>query len=182
MRILVVSDTHGHLEPLQGLHLPAAPDALIHAGDFYADAAPCARLFHLPSTATWAVAGNCDYPRTEPAEAVVELGGARILITHGHRYDVKRTYLPLVYRARELGCRVAICGHSHVPTCTEDQGVLILNPGSPAFPRLPGVPGTAGWLEVEDGRVRGQILPIFSPSHPQRGGCRRFDTGAHTAV
>jgi predicted phosphodiesterase len=37
-------------------------------------------------------------------------------------------------------CEVAICGHTHRPLVTRDAktGVLIMNPGSPTFPRAGG--------------------------------------------
>jgi len=39
------------------------------------------------------------------------------------------------YRAEEVGANVVLFGHSHVPLCTEERGVLFLNPGSLQLPR-----------------------------------------------
>ena len=48
------------------------------------------------------VKGNCDLADNYPSEVVFRAGGMRILITHGHLYNVKSGYQRLVYRAEEL--------------------------------------------------------------------------------
>lgn len=149
MRVAVLSDTHGRLGPVRRLQEQVGPvDFLLHAGDFLADAATCAAIFGLPPDRVAAVAGNCDFPDQEPAEQVLELESVRVLLVHGHRHDAKRGPLRVYLRARELGCRVAVFGHSHVPRLEEYEGVLLLNPGSPSLPRLPGRPGSCAVLEV----------------------------------
>lgn len=164
MRIAVVSDTHGVLTPLQQAVAQTGPvDYLFHAGDFKADLAEAARLFGLSRDRCWGVAGNCDYPEKEPAEKVLELDGVRILLTHGHRQEVKRTLQRLFYRALELKARVVVFGHSHIPVNTEQSGVLLFNPGSPSFPRLPG-PGTCGVLEITEDQVAGRHLALTASS------------------
>ncbi|BDG61538.1 metallophosphoesterase [Caldinitratiruptor microaerophilus] len=149
MRVAVLSDTHGRLGPVRLLRgRLGAVDFLLHAGDFHADARACAAIFGLPPDRVAAVVGNCDFPDQEPAEQVLELEGVRIVLVHGHRHDAKKGPLRVYLRARELGCRVAVFGHSHVPLLEEHEGVLLLNPGSPSFPRLPGKPGSCAVLEL----------------------------------
>lgn len=160
MRILVISDTHGNLRPLRALADGGPYDYLLHAGDYLADLAPCADLAGVPPERCRGVAGNCDYPVEQPAEAVLELGGARILLAHGHQYGVKRDVQRIYYRAAELGCQAAVFGHSHVPLCAREGGILLFNPGSPGRPRLPGAPGSYGLLTVADGQVTGQHVWI----------------------
>lgn len=158
MRILVVSDTHGDVRPLRPALAASGPfAALLHAGDFITDLGPCAALAGVAATHCHAVAGNCDYPLEQPAEAVVELGGVRILLTHGHHYGVKRDYSRLYYRAAELQCQAAVFGHSHVPVCLAEGGILLFNPGSPGAPRRPGAPGSYGILTVSAGRITGEL-------------------------
>lgn len=160
MRILVISDTHGAIAGLRALRAQVGPvDYLIHAGDFLDDLDPCGELFGVPPERRLGVVGNCDYPRREPAEVVWEQGGVRFLITHGHRQDVKRTLMGIWYRARELGCQVAIFGHSHLPVAVREGEVLLFNPGSPSRPRRPGV-GTVGLLHLEEGQVRAEHLEV----------------------
>ena len=49
---------------------------------------------------------------------------------------------------------VVVAGHTHVPLVTTSHGVLIVNSGSPTYPRnLQTQLGTVGFLEIRDGRV-----------------------------
>lgn len=162
VRILVVSDTHGQLGPLRSLvGRVGVVDFLLHAGDHYDDRIPVGALFGLPPERCIGVVGNCDYPLREPDEVVWEQEGVRILLTHGHRHDVKRTLMPIWYRAREQGCRVAIFGHSHLPVQVQEGEVLLFNPGSPAQPRRQSR-ATIGILELKNGRVTARHLGIDS--------------------
>jgi uncharacterized protein len=82
---------------------------------------------------------------------VVEAGGISIYVLHGlARLDLK----PLA-----AGFNVVISGHTHTPKQETRDGVLYFNPGS-AGPRRFHLPVTVGRLIVEDGHVRGEIIPI----------------------
>ncbi|MCG0313883.1 MAG: metallophosphoesterase [Calditerricola sp.] len=129
MRALVLSDTHGLTHELREVADWTSFSAIFHCGDF------CCERSELPFTPTWIVRGNCDAVRDVPEEQVGEWGGVRILLTHGHRYRVKETLLPLKYRALEVGANVVLFGHSHVPVAIMEDGVLLVNPGSLAAPR-----------------------------------------------
>lgn len=158
MRILVVSDTHGHVAPLAAVAgRIGRVDRLLHAGDFIADIRPVGGLFGLSRAQCRGVAGNCDYPVTQPAEALVELEGVRILLTHGHTLDVKRTVQRLFARALDQRARIAIFGHSHQPMLSDEAGIMLLNPGSVSFPRRPG-PGSCALLDLADGDIRSAML------------------------
>jgi putative phosphoesterase len=53
---------------------------------------------------------------------------------------------------------VLVHGDTHVTQVEEMRGVLLVNPGSPTFPRnLTRRLGTVGFLEVDDGAVRAWI-------------------------
>jgi phosphoesterase, MJ0936 family len=154
LRIGVVSDSHHRF-----LHVAAMRercgqlDWLLHAGDHLADAARIAGDLGVDPAHVRAVAGNCDFPLTEPDELLLELEQVRLLLVHGHRHGVKSGPQRLLYRARELGVRVAIFGHTHIPFLEEAHGVLLLNPGSLSMPRRYGDPPSCAVLEVEGGRV-----------------------------
>lgn len=159
LRVAVISDTHGDLHNLAGVREQLGQvDWLLHAGDFIRDARPVAERLGLPADRVRAVIGNCDYHLTEPVHDVVELGGVRILLTHGHLYGVKHTLDRIYYRAVEARVRVAVFGHSHVALCAEDSGVLLLNPGSLSSPRLPHAKPSCALLEISGGKVTAKIL------------------------
>ena len=41
----------------------------------------------------------------------------------------------MVSAARENGCRVALYGHTHKGETHYDEGIYVMNPGSPSAPR-----------------------------------------------
>ncbi len=132
MLLLVVGDTHGEYARLKKevTSLPAI-DLLLHTGDHYRDGVSLARELGIECQAVF---GNCDLGDGN-RELLLELEGHRLLLTHGHLHNVKRTLNNLYYRALELSCDITIFGHTHVPFLEEVQGVWIMNPGSPTFPR-----------------------------------------------
>ncbi len=132
MRIGVVSDTHGEEWALRAcLAAAGAVDAWLYLGDYVSDSV----ILEAGRKPVYAVCGNMDSFTAGPRERVVELSGARIFLCHGHNYGVKDSPLRVALRARELGCGVALFGHTHRPLLDEDGGFLLMNPGSPSFPR-----------------------------------------------
>lgn len=130
MRVGVFSDSHGDTQALDELlDKMGYLDAVCFLGDIARDA------YHLKDRADampnhpefYAVRGNNDYASTLPWDMIVELGGARIYMTHGHHIV---SPLSLAYRARENGAQIALFGHTHEPMCEWTQEVMLLNPGS----------------------------------------------------
>ena len=133
MKVGIMSDSHGNTMAIDAaLRQAGRVDHWLHAGDCISDA----EYLQLASdTAVTMVAGNCDWPGTSvPGEALVELGGHRIFLTHGHLYGVRYTIEALQEAAAERGADVAVYGHTHVADITPGA-VLVLNPGSVARPR-----------------------------------------------
>ena len=106
-------------------------DAACFLGDVARDAEHLReRLEAMPNQPPlYAVRGNNDYYSTctLPWDLLIELGGVRIYMTHGHRLV---SLMNLAYKAQECGAQVALFGHTHQALCETVQGVLLLNPGS----------------------------------------------------
>jgi len=98
------------------------------------------------------VKGNCDLADNYPSEVVFRAGGMRILITHGHLYNVKSGYQRLVYRAEELQAETIIFGHTHISEFTQLGGIWLINPGSLSAARSYGKPSFA-IIELQDGQI-----------------------------
>jgi putative phosphoesterase len=128
MKVLIISDSHGKTNLLSQVVKRVKADHVIHCGDF------CTDEKELPSCSLTVVRGNCDWEPV-PEEQVWEKEGLRFFVTHGHRYRVKTTLLPIRYRAEELGAQIACFGHSHFPFCEKAENVLLINPGSIIYPR-----------------------------------------------
>ncbi len=154
VRVAVISDTHGDLRNVERIRPQlGAVDWLLHAGDFLRDTQRVASLLGVDQTRVCGVVGNCDFPVREPKQELVEIDGVKIWVVHGHQLSVKRTVDRVYFRARELGARVAVFGHSHLPVLADDGQVLLFNPGSLSAPRPPETRPSCGVLEIEGGRV-----------------------------
>ena len=130
MRIGVFSDSHGDISAARRFFDSLAPlDALFHLGDYAADGEKLSKLFSCP---VYAVRGNCDFRSDEPSERVVDLGGKRFLLLHGHQYYYAEAML---YRGEEVHADMVLYGHTHMPDLSADGPRLLLNPGSLSRPR-----------------------------------------------
>ncbi|MBQ6425941.1 MAG: metallophosphoesterase [Clostridia bacterium] len=156
MKIAVFSDTHGDISKIRLIEkdLPR-PDAVFHLGDYASDGIAIGEYLGVPC---YAVRGNCDYSKKDgiPLERVVELGGARFFLTHGHRY--RGTY-ELGLAAEEAHCGTVLFGHTHEPLLTAFGPVLIVNPGSLSIPRERTGAGYA-ILTVENGDVGVKMISV----------------------
>lgn len=141
MKIVIVSDSHGHDGPLRyaiGQELPF--DLLIHAGDVQGDIDTILPADYREYDVV-CVRGNCDYLTKYPIEALVPIKGAdwqrNIYVNHGRQDNVTPwDDTALVDRARRQLADIVIYGHTHWPKCEEtDDGLLVINPGSVAAPR-----------------------------------------------
>ncbi|HIR53153.1 MAG TPA: metallophosphoesterase [Candidatus Onthovicinus excrementipullorum] len=129
MRILVLSDSHGFESGLFRAiaQQPSARDVLF-LGDGLRDIEYVRS--HFPELSFTCVRGNNDFSATEPAERLVELGGKRIFLAHGHTYGVKGTDYHLLSAAKSNGADIAVYGHTHTPVTRYEEGIYLMNPGS----------------------------------------------------
>ena len=150
MRIGVISDSHSLLRP-EAIAALRGSDRVLHAGDV-GDPGILDRLRELaPVTA---VRGNVDrgpWAAALPETELVEIEGLSIYLIH----DLGQLDL----KPEAAGIRVVIYGHSHQPKIEEKNGVLFFNPGS-AGPRRFRLPMSLGRLEIEKGKVRGEIVNL----------------------
>mgnify|MGYP000006539706 FL=1 len=147
----VVSDTHGYLDD-KLLEALGGSDIIVHAGDI------CSRTDYerlCKLAPVYACLGNNDYSYAYGPEVraftTAHIGGLRWMICH--------------YRERidPRVCDVAICGHTHRPFIKEEKRCLIMNPGSPTFPRTILGP-TCGRIVVSDGSVvDAEIIQLDPP-------------------
>lgn len=127
MRILVFSDSHGSSSCIRtALAMHPEARAVIHLGDGENDIYPAM----LRDKKLVAVCGNCDFCSSLPEEALEEFAGVKIFCTHGHKYGVKYTETPAIERAKTLGARILLYGHTHIPVTRYEDGFYLMNPGS----------------------------------------------------
>lgn len=133
MKILIVSDTHGHEENLERvIEETGAVDHFIHLGDIEGQEDYFEVLAGCP---VHMVAGNNDFFSDLPREEEFWIGKYHVLITHGHYYGVSMGTSRLKEEALSRGIDIVMYGHTHRPEVDTDQGLTVLNPGSLSYPR-----------------------------------------------
>lgn len=128
MKIIVMSDSHGDKTTIEKVASQQA-DAYFHCGDSelsYNDP-----VFEK----MYKVAGNCDLESEYPDEVLTTIDGKKILMVHGHRHDVKSSFMGMYYSAKENEVDIALFGHSHYYGAEMKDGILFVNPGSTMLPR-----------------------------------------------
>ena len=147
MRVLIVSDTHGRHGGLdRALQEAGNIDMLIHLGDVeggetYIDAvADCEK--HI-------IRGNNDFFSELPREEEFCIGSHKVFITHGHAYYVSLDPEYIREEGKARGAEIVMFGHTHRPFFEDDNGIIVLNPGSLPFPRQEGRKGSYMILEMD---------------------------------
>lgn len=179
MKIAVISDTHGNIEAFdRAMNYFADADLIVHAGDVlyhpprlgwtegYSVPALAERLNGLNVPLVIAQ-GNCDAQVYEellnvPVQApyaLVELDGVRIVANHGHLMSREQ----MIEVARRYRASYFVSGHTHIPSIEEVDGLVLMNPGSPAIPKyeVDGKPAPSIGLITES---RAQIINVADGS------------------
>lgn len=129
MRILVFSDSHGSTYRMRDaiMNHPEA-DMIIHLGDGERDIEAVSGV--IGSRKLVQVCGNCDFYSQLPVNEIVMAEGIKIFCSHGHTELVKHGTGAFISKARNLGARIALYGHTHESVTAYDDGLHIMNPGS----------------------------------------------------
>jgi putative phosphoesterase len=176
IRVAIVSDTHGALDP-RVAEAVAGCDVAVHGGDVGAAAVlqglrpRCGRVL--------AVLGNNDLPTkwppadaaalaSLPEEAELALPGGRLVVVHGHRVlPAARRHARL--RRRYPDARAVVYGHSHRLVCDTEASPWILNPGAAGRARTHGGPSCIVLTASESGwQVAAQRFSLEARGRIQR--------------
>ena len=132
MKLLVLSDSHGHDEQLLNIIIEHTDtDAIIFLGDGERDFDNVVNSgFVTDDKMICQVRGNCDFASREPDKLVREFGGVRFLITHGHMQNAKLSDWGMINEAKRQNCTVVLYGHTHWKTYKVKENITLINPGS----------------------------------------------------
>ena len=101
-----------------------------------------------------------DDPRLKPVQTL-DIDGVRIGMVHDAtlpEWPPHRTLESIMEHYFGGRVDVFVHGDTHLPVVEEMRGVLLVNPGSPTFPRhLTRRLGTVGFLEISEGAPRAWI-------------------------
>ena len=158
-KILVISDTHGSFREMEEVLEKEAPfDILVHCGDEEGSLYTIRerdRPFDL-----YAVRGNCD-GAGDPDHCLFHVGFYDILVVHGHRHGVKYSLDELLSYGKSQYADVILFGHSHVPEIVREKGVLLVNPGSLAYPHQSPRKKSYAVLTITDDELPRAVIRFF---------------------
>jgi uncharacterized protein len=158
MLISVIADTHikapGKDLPESAYEWIRKSDAIIHAGDLVNNI--ILERLNACAPAVYAVLGNNDYGVQLPLFLEFEINNIPIAVIHdsgprdGRRKRMRRQF---------PNARIIVYGHSHIPDCSDEGGLLLLNPGSPTDKRRQPV-YTMALLHINDGDFVAEIVNL----------------------
>jgi hypothetical protein len=153
MKIGVISDTHGWLDP-RVEKLFAGVDHILHAGDIGNLMIELELKFLAPVTL---VLGNNDPDLTFRETELVTLADKKILIHH----IVNPRALAEKVQARIERDRpdVVVFGHTHKKFAETVDGVLFFNPGYAGKPKF-GAERSVAFLHLDGNGIRHEFIPL----------------------
>ena len=156
MRALVISDTHGDINNAKSAIDLLKPDVIYHLGDLVKDAMKIKKEY--PDIPTFYVRGNNDFFGAKN-KLIVNFGKFKMLLCHGHQYNVYSSLNKIMFAAKEEKVSAALFGHTHIAFNKSFEDIIFLNPGSPSYPRdhAPSV----GVLEIENNKLKSMIYNLL---------------------
>jgi len=153
MKIGILSDTHGFLEP-KILKLFSGVDHILHAGDV----GNTFIKFELEQIApTTAVLGNTDIGLPFQETEIVELAAKKFLVQH----IVTPNALGDRLKARLVKEQphAVIFGHTHKKFAEALNGIFFFNPGYCGKPKF-GVERSVAFLHCDESGLRHEFIPL----------------------
>ena len=150
MKLLVLSDSHSGRSFMRLCISKIAPDVIVHLGDYASDGEVIREEY--PDVTLYQVPGNCDYGfgyNSLPEVRQENIGGVRVLMTHGHKHWVKNGTDFLIADGRRSEVQLVLYGHTHIADChREEDGLWVMNPGACGSSG-----GSVGLIEIQDGVI-----------------------------
>lgn len=155
MRVGIIADTHGFLDPRIADRLTEC-DVAVHAGDIGGAEVLCAMQ---PREEVYAVRGNVDGPQTWPdheehmlenlpGQLTLDLPGGQLAVLHAEGYNAAQRHTWLRQALAET--KAIACGHSHELIVDDSASPWVLNPGAAGRVRVGEGPSML-ILECDDG-------------------------------
>jgi putative phosphoesterase len=157
MKIGLISDTHGFLDPRIS-RIFRGVDHILHAGDIGPDFIIAELEAIAPVTA---VLGNNDNSPCFPLTQVVQLGEVRFLIHH--IVSPRALTDELATRVAKEKPDVVMFGHSHKQFLERLKGGLFVNPGYAGKPKF-GAERSVALMECAGKKLDVRFVKLFDPA------------------
>ena len=129
MRILVLSDSHGDFFSMKkAIEDQPTAEAVVFLGDGHIDFERAKPL--LEGKRIYEVCGNNDFHCKYPKNQIINEGGLKIYITHGHYEYVKSSLARLISISKRNNCQLVLYGHTHLQQEDTVDGIKFFCPGA----------------------------------------------------
>jgi len=153
VKIGVISDTHGHLDP-RVEKIFSGVDHILHAGDIGYASIILELEYIAPTTA---VLGNCDTDISCRLTETVEVGAKKFLVHHiVSPRDLSETVANRIAKDRP---DVVVFGHTHKRFAETMNGIFYLNPGYSGKPKH-GSDRSVALLHLDGKDIRHEFIPL----------------------
>ncbi len=153
MKIGVISDTHGFLDP-RIPELFKGVDHILHAGDIGYASIILELQYLAPVTA---VLGNNDVGLDFLETELVSVGEVNFMVEH--IVPPMKPAPDVAAKLRRRNVHALVFGHSHRRYCETHEGVLLFNPGYAGKPKL-GLTRSAAIIEIDGGELKPRFLDL----------------------
>lgn len=153
MKVGVISDTHGFLDPRVEKFFDGV-DHVLHAGDVGYASIIVELGIIAPVTA---VLGNCDGDIGCRLTERVEVGRIKFLLHH--IVNPRALIAPLAEKIAAEKPQVVVFGHTHKKFCETLGGILFFNPGYAGKPKF-GAERSVAILHLDGGKIRPEFLAL----------------------
>ncbi len=154
MRIVAFSDSHGKIWGIYDV-LKKQPNAdwYVFLGDGCEEFEEIKEMY--PNKNFVGVRGNRDSFSRLPSEYTLDINGTKIFCTHGHNYYVKGGTGVIFEKAKDLGAKIILHGHTHVAAHEYRDGIHLICPGA-----LSGRNASFAWVDVLDEAILHNIVEL----------------------
>lgn len=153
MKIGVISDTHGYLDP-RIEKIFAGVDHILHAGDIGYASIVLELEFIAPVTA---VLGNTDGDIQFRLTETVELARKKFLVHHIiNPRELSETVASRIARDKP---QAVVFGHTHRKFAEMVNGIFYFNPGYAGKPKF-GAERSVAFLNIDNGQIRHEFIAL----------------------
>ena len=129
LRILVLSDSHGDFFSMKkAIEAQPTAEVVVFLGDGHTDFERAKPL--LEGKRVYEIQGNNDFHCKYPKNQIINEGGLKIYITHGHYEYVKSSMSRLISIAKRNDCQLVLYGHTHLQQENNCDGIKLFCPGA----------------------------------------------------
>jgi hypothetical protein len=153
MKLGIISDTHGHLDPRVET-IFAGVDHILHAGDI---GDPMIELELKAIAPVTLVLGNNDPGLSFKDTELLTLGGRKFLLHH--IVNPRALTHSLASQIRRQAIEAVVFGHTHKPFAETINGVFFFNPGYAGQPKF-GAQRSVAILHLEPAGFRPEFINL----------------------